>query len=756
MSKLPTLLIKGNLRADNPKQQKELDEWVPLDYIIEWFKLRMYKTGPANKVLILKSETASGKSTAFPPELYKQLVRGRESAGIICTQPRVATAVENVVEMLKHNSKTLRLGETIGWSTKNNKFRLKSVGLLSATIGTLAQQLKTFSDEEIIKKYRFILIDETHERDLQTDMTIYMLKNLLNRNADNPNCPFVVLMSATFSPEPFLKYFDVTGANFIWCGGQTAHIEEMWDWNDGRTVNDYPRAASAVVEKIIDSSNDDISRADILIFMPGKAEFKETVKWLDKYNQKLAKSDHSRVFSLLQIDGPAFQTQNRDFMLTVRVPTQEHRVSIDGKVYTPSRRVIISTNVAETGLTLENLKYVIDSGFNREIEYNPVLGIRGLITKPAPISRIRQRRGRAGRKFDGVFYPLYPKFIYDRLPAQQFPQILIEDISVIMLDIIAEQIKSKSNESNPAFNIEDIDMIDVPTPDAISAAVEKMYTLGFISPQDIRITELGLLAKSMSLPPEVSRMILAAYYWGASILDVITMAAYVSMDLKSFVKAARADDENVRIDIKWGPIYKLGLPGWVGSATMLYKIRLMICDEFIHGIILFNAIKNVIKTPRDSLSNLQKWCDDTNLSMRTCLDFIRARDDIIEQLLTLQFDIFSNESNSLSRATDDSFMTVITRLKYCIYDGFRNNIIMRDESVFRTLNGQTVAMPGIFRDDEKQRMERDGYQISVLPTFVIYKELSLKYNRKTMVYDVLANCISVMDGFVSCDLDFTT
>lgn len=300
--KLPTLLIKGNLRplTDDPALKKELDEWVPIDYIIEWFRSRLNKTGLENRVLVLKSETASGKSTALPPELYKKLVRNREGASIICTQPRVATAIENVMEMLKHNAAVMRLGESIGWSTKYNKFRLKSVGLLSATIGTLAQQLRTATDEDIMKKYKYILIDETHERDLQTDMTIYMLKNLLLRNKNNPDCPFVVLMSATFEPKPFTDYFGVELAtNFIWCTGATAHIDEMWEWNEGRTVNDYPRAAGAVVEKIVTENADDpTARADILIFMPGKAEFTETVKWLRQLNEKLARAGKKRLFTL--------------------------------------------------------------------------------------------------------------------------------------------------------------------------------------------------------------------------------------------------------------------------------------------------------------------------------------------------------------------------------------------------------------------------------------------------------------------------
>lgn len=774
---LPTLMLKGKLQSPtgDPALKKELDEWVPVEYILEWFKKRRGKTGIENRVLILKSETASGKSTMFPPELYKALVRGTDR-GIICTQPRVMTAIENVNEMLKHYSKILRLGESIGWSTKYNKLRPTNVGLLSATIGTLAQQLNTLTDIEIMQKYNYILIDETHERDLQTDTTILMLKNLLIRNRDNINCPFVILMSATFDPKSFLDYFGLSiENNFIWCAGETAGFEEMWDWNEGRTVNNYPQSAAVVVEKIIEQNpNDNPAQADILIFMPGKGEFEQTAEWLEKLNKKLAPK--GKVFSLLQIDGLAVQTRNRDYQWTMYVPVEDQRVEIEGKLYTPTRRVIISTNVAETGLTLDNLKYVIDAGYNREIEYNPTLGIRGLITKPAPRSRIKQRRGRAGRKFPGVFYPLYPKYIFEKLPELQLPQILVENVSPIMLWVINEQLKTKTMRGvEPEFIINDIDMIDVPSQDALAASIEILYSIGFISTNGQKwsqnhgemltgepngkfgLTKLGVVAQQLPpMSPETLRMILASYYWGCSTMDVITIAAYISLEPRSYVGESTSDNL-IKPSINWGVVYKTGLPGFIASPGMLYKLRLLISDEFIHGIILFNAIKHIISGGgKDMINNLQKWCKYNGISYRGCLDFIRARDDIIESMLSSGMEIFNNENNSLSRTDETNFMDVITRIKYCIYDGFRNNLIIRNDKTFKTINGVNVNIIKLFQENEKTLAEKSeyGFAAEIMPTFMIYKELNLKYNRKTAIYEVVANTISTLDGFVSPDLDF--
>lgn len=820
---LPTLLLKGNLRAHTGLDQAELDEWKPIDYIINWFTDRDHSTGAENRVLVLKSETASGKSTALPPEMYRRLVRGH-TRGIICTQPRVATAIENVIEMLKHNADVLRPGETIGWSTKYNKFKPRDVGLLSATIGTLAQILRVSTDADILARYKYIMIDETHERDLQTDMTISMLKGLVQRNASRPDCPFVVLMSATFEPDSLLNYFGVSAQkNFIWCGGQTAPIEEMWDWNDGRIINSYPRAAANVVEKIlVDGASDDISSADILIFLPGAAEFKETEAWLRQLNAREADAGRP-VFSLLQVDGLAFQTQNRDFMMTVRVPTAEHEVKIGTGIFKPARRVIMATNVAETGLTLENLKYVIDSGYNREIEYNPELGIRALITKPAPVARIRQRRGRAGRKLAGVFYPLYPRYIYDKLPISQYPQILTEDVSVIYLDIMAEQLRGKSlaGDRDPEFDPNAVDMVDPPTPDAASACLAKLYGLGFISPfapmwnggaaadpmlisasdQDsstghrrLGITHLGLIARIFNgISPESARMILSAYYWGASVLDVVSIAAYLTVEPKTFVgEIATKSGATAKSNIDWLKVYRVGLPSWahVGLVS-LYKIRVIIADDFIHGVILFNAVRATLASGalKSSLTALKKWCGECGISVRACLDFVRARDDIINQMLTGGLDVFGQESYALDKCAQASFTDTIARLKYCIYDGYRDNILVWKDTArvggapylgknprgsssthystgskparapkpqpipsYFTRAGVPVITPKIFREDEKTRAGDYEFVIGAKPRVCIYRSLSLKYNRATFAFDVNANDICVLDGYVSVDL----
>lgn len=779
---LPTLMIKGSLVAIDglPETKAMLDTYTPIDYILEWFDRRLNLTGVVNRVLILRSETASGKSTSLPPEICKRFVFGGgtvplpDTPGVICTQPRVLTAMENVMEMLKHYSSFLRLRETIGWSTKNNKLRPKSVGLLSATIGTLNQQLKTMTDVEVMNKYKFILIDETHERDLTTDVTILMLKNLLIRCKDNPRCPFVVLMSATFDPDDFLKYFDIPKlTNYIWCKGSSSQIKEMWDWNQGRTVNNYPQAAADVVKQIcLQNTNDDfVVGADMLIFLPGAGEFEETEKYLIAVNEELAKAGGD-VFSIIKIESEAISKVTIEYRKLIAIPLSAQIQTFNGKQYIPKRRCILSTNVAETGLTLEGLKYSIDAGFNREVEFNPIYGVSALLTKPAPQSRIRQRRGRVGRKFDGVFYPLYPQHIHDALPPLQFPAILVNDVTPIMLDLINEQLKTKrmSGSRDPNFELSAIDMINPPSGDSLLFALEKMYALGYISPmapewdgsivdhfadrlserakialtpQQPRysMTDLGLLAApliGMTMTPETTRMVLASYNWNVATGDMLTIAAW----LTTGQIVAKSKDKKVKLTVDWVRIYKdSGIAG--GNYN---KLRLLIGDEFIDGVILFTTISNIVGDHVDGRARLIKYCALVNLQYDAVIAFIDARDELIESFILAEY-VF-NDGEHIANAQQSTFMDLICRIKHCIYDGYRLNMIVRDtDGKYYGPRQCVVATPPSLFDNP-------ALAIKAMPKYVCYQTLNLRLDKKSGAYIIGASRISILDGFVSPDIEF--
>lgn len=728
---LPTLLVPGSLRAVNPADQPALDKLRPVDYIKDWFRSRLDLVGTANRLLVLKSETASGKSTALPPELFNEFVRGGER-GMIVTQPRVLTAKMNVAEMIKNYSDTLKLGQTIGWSSKYNKLRPSAVGLLSTTIDTLAVYLKILTDEEIMAKWRFIMIDEVHERSIRADLVFCMLKNFLLRNSNARDCPFVVLMSATFVGERYCDYYKVSPlTNFIICSGRTFGRESHWDWNQDRTVNDYPRAVSDIVRKIC--QNDDGPNGDLLAFLPGSAQFVAARQHLDKLNVELAQAG-KKVFTVLVIDSEAQNIENEDFRKLLQ-PREDQIVRFGTLELVPARRVILSTNVAETGLTLENLTYVVDSGFNKEIEYNPVYDSRTLMIKPCAKSRITQRMGRAGRKHFGHFYPLYPKWIYDRLEEDQFPQILTDDVLGVMLDIIYEQLRAgvASAPGNRVheikFNLHNVDMIDPPSTDACWQAIERLYALGLVSPiapmfsniYDVNLahwerkmilqrqhpphgwglTTLGHIAQRMPFGPVLSRMVLAAWQYDAFPADLVTLACLL-------LEGTRA--------LAVSPATPIAMP-------------MVTEDDFINALMLFRDLKTSVARG----STITTWCERVGISPRAMSRVVAMRDETLEQLYADDFDVFANSHNTIMRE-DQPTQANINRVRMCIAEGYRCNVLIRNA------RGEMVTTTGLVVPCDTPHAA------------VYYRELSLKYNEKTDLYKPSVDMIS--PAVVAPDLDF--
>lgn len=765
-------------KAGSLKYPEGFDDVVPLDFIFNWYKSREQNTGIKNRVLILKATTGSGKSTLFVSTIYIKAIRDRSSRGILVTQPRVITAIRNVLEIVKYHPTIFKLGDSIGWSTKFNKHKAKTQGLLSCTIQTLAVELKSNTDQQIMDKYAYIFIDECHERDLQTDLTLFVLKNFLRRNEGNLRCPMVTFMSATLDFTALLKYFDLKmEENYIYVEGLSYPIEKHWEWNQNRTVNNMAQAAAEVVNIIVHKNpTEDPLQADIIIFVPGKYEMGLVEGWLKKTNIAFIR-EGILPGNILQIDSDSQRENTRDYK-QISIPTEKQQIVIDGKCYTPGRRIIIATNVAETGLTLHNLGYCVDSGFNREIEFNPIYGIRGLVTKPAPIPRITQRMGRVGRNFPGQFYPLYPKFIYDMLQPQQFAQIITEDISVIFLDIIREQLKFKILSHIPAkFLVSDIDMLDAPGADATLYAMGKLHSLGMISPRAPRlfktaegeivapipggrwgvsergelrdlkleykdttfgVTALGLIATNVMLTPELVRIIFAGFSWGCSVLDLITIAAYLTMQSNDL-------DIDLMRKVNWKVVYESGMPVNVVKNDAFSEGRLLMVDGFIEGLVLFNAIKKTLVegSPITAFGVLRAWCERAGVRASTAFAFIRARDDIIDQLIGIGIDVFAGQSEAFDRVAPMYFMDTVTRLKYCIFEGFRTNIVHKHDDGYYLASGVKVGPPAMFSNDKVP----EGYVF-------VSNEIRLKQNKKTGVYSAVCDRISAMSGFVHVDTGF--
>ena len=155
-------------------------------------KPKIKPCGVGSRVLIIHAGTGSGKTALVPPNIYKRFF-DKYKRNIICTEPTRATTMMKPAEISKYD-KTFLVGQNIGFQTKLIS-RKPIKGILFCTVGILLQYLKIIPDEEFIKRFGFILLDEIHIRSIDADMILYNLKQFLMRNWDNPNCPQLILMS---------------------------------------------------------------------------------------------------------------------------------------------------------------------------------------------------------------------------------------------------------------------------------------------------------------------------------------------------------------------------------------------------------------------------------------------------------------------------------------------------------------------------------------------------------------------------------
>ena len=479
----PTLLIKGSLKV--PADAGDVS---PISYIVGWLKQHMPEFGGrgatmSDRILVVQSETGSGKSTVLPVYVFRILrsetARGRYvGPSVLCTQPRVLTAMDLAQRQVggAPHYPDMKLGDTVGYQTGPFSEKPAS-GLIFATIGVLAAQLRTMEDADIMARYRFIIVDEAHERSREADATLLRLKNFYVRNSGNEKLPFLILASATINLSKYTAFFGVGGENTVHVEGRSYPIVTHWP---EQGTNNYPKDSALKAIEIHEKAHSDpADKADILIFVPGNAEIEAVREILERKNTEYANNaDGPPPFLVLAINREAIEEKSPEYRLISEKIDNLPRVGLQR----PSRRVVISTVVAETGLTIETLRYVIDAGWSRTREVYQPYGAVGLITRPAPQSRIKQRKGRVGRVFPGDFYPMYTENVYEALDPQQLPDIATGGMADILLDIIGEQQRQKARLGKRAeFRVEDIELLGAPPADTLISALGTGISLGFVS-----------------------------------------------------------------------------------------------------------------------------------------------------------------------------------------------------------------------------------------------------------------------------------
>jgi hypothetical protein len=789
---LPTLLVKGSLSG--PIGEKNNDQ-IPIEYIINRIKSKMYEynkiepTCVDDRIFIIKSETGSGKSTVLPAYIFRLLRDQRSSeqsklntAGTICTQPKIMTAQTIAMDQSNDNDNypDLNIGVTIGYQTGSFNDKPFS-GLIYSTAGILLTQFKLLPDEDIMNKYKFIIIDEAHERSLEIDSLIMLLKKFMLRNITNRRCPFVMLASATLPIAKYQKYFGISDNNVIGVVGRAYPIKTTFMKNG---TNDYYKSAFEIAKKIHEEHPEDPpDQADILIFLPGKGEINKIHTELTKLNLTYLKPGSAiRPFKLLEIDGIAIKSQSLDYKL---IKTEDRKllqlVCIDGKtMIDPIRRITLSTIVAETGLTIETLKYVIDCGWDRTSETYYPGNYRGLITRPAPKSKIKQRKGRAGRKFPGEFFPLYTHNVYEALNEEQLPDIITDGIEQVFLHVAHSIMNPKTN----VFDLADIDMLDTPSSESMVDSIKKCLKFGFITAEDgdkYILTETGNIVRKMRfIGLQQAQTILSGYINDVSIQDLaFIIALYDENEIILYQKEPRSSfpdpnyknkeialrasipDYLVNVDIhKYGNHEGAGdkeLPEYtplMASDEPFFRTKLLISDDFIEALLVFNRFVKELDNVDGNVEKLENWCSKNAIDMNGAIILAAMRDEIINELIVAGLNPYYNGQHQLSLTPAKLFLKRIIDIKKCIYNGLQYNTIRGKGGEYKTSTGHEINVTPMFNQMQSSKIKEYGLD-DYMPNAVVTNQIIInkfpknpKEKYPPLLYKLIPGIVSIMDGYV--------
>ena len=781
----PTLFVPGSLAG---MAGEEHPDEVPIDYIIGVLRNRMKEFGGTpqamkDRVWIIRSETGSGKSTALPAEVFR-LLRGAKTPqkavlagpGVICTQPRVLTAISLAREMAASpHYPDLELGVTVGYATGpiNEK---PERGLIYATAGSLLAQLRGAGaggregDAAVMDRYRFILVDEAHEASLDIILLLLALKNLLRRNLGNPRLPFVLLTSATINVAKYSKYFGVGPENVIEVTGRAYGIATHYPL-EGTT--NYPEAAARTAVRIHRANpGDPPDRADILIFMPGLAEIEEVVKVLTEENRAFrAPGALEAPYLVLAISGEEVEQEGTDFR-RLKIPIHNIRLPSAGgeERVRPMRKIIVSTVVAETGLTLEALKYVIDCGWNRTREAYFPGGEQGIVTRPAPKSRIRQRKGRAGRLFPGEFYPLYTQEVFEALEEDQLPDMVVQGLSSHFLPLV----QMTAGGHGGVFRVGDIDLLDAPPVDALASALEAAVVFGYLraSPAEggHALTPLGETAAGFAYAGmEGAQTLIAGYLWGVSILDLaLVVALYGELSIPFYAlppKGAAPPPPGM------GAI-RAGLPAFLreGPESLPEGVdgywggRLLLSDDFLEGLLAFEGFARALLALGGDPAALSAWCFKNGLDYEKAVRMAKRRDGVIEEALRAGLNPFWGYEARLAASTPETFSGAVAGLKMCIYAGLRRNLLVYDPgaNAYRGRHGGRVGVPPPYTAAPLAPLGKLGADVAAhKPKKLVTNQVVIRKAPRgkggapaPLLYGLVPALVSVLAGFVPEDENY--
>lgn len=435
-----------------------------------------------HQVIVVQSPTGSGKTTQLPIILHEA---GYSENGVIAvTQPRRIAAL-SVSEFIAKQLKTKYPG-LVGYKYRFEDKTDASTRIKIMTDGILLQEMKL---DPWMSHYSVIIVDEAHERSLNIDFVLGLLKRVLASRRDFK----VIVSSATMNAEAFSTYFD--GCPIVTIDTQVFPVTMVYDPPAIAASTLTDSASEALLSKIeetIDRALDNKGEGDILVFLPG---------------EKIIKDCMQRLYSA------HFKNKIHIVPLYGRLPKEEQEKVFDNAPF-GKKKVVLSTNIAETSVTINGITTVIDTGLAKLNFYSPKTFTSSLNEVPVSKASCNQRRGRAGRTCPGTCYRLYSRADFDVRQTYTTEEIYRTDLSEVVLRMAELGIT----------DFERFDFISPPGKEGLVGAVLTLTMLRALE-KDRTLSSIGRLMVVFPLEPRVSRIIVESILRYPDVLEEVLIAA---------------------------------------------------------------------------------------------------------------------------------------------------------------------------------------------------------------------------------------
>jgi pre-mRNA-splicing factor ATP-dependent RNA helicase DHX38/PRP16 len=472
---------EGSSDFSNTKTVREQREYLPAFAVREEL-LRVIRD---NQVVIVVGQTGSGKTTQLTQFLHEDgYARGGQMIG--CTQPRRVAAM-SVAKRVSEEME-VPLGDEVGYAIRFEDCTSKKTTIKYMTDGVLLRESLTNPD---LDQYSCIIMDEAHERALNTDVLMGLIKKVLARRRDLK----LIVTSATMNASKFAQFYG--GAPEFFIPGRTFPVDIQYSRSP---CEDYVDSAVRQVLAIHVSQ----PKGDILVFMTGQEDIEVTCELVE---ERLKQLNDPPKLSIL----PIYSQMPADL-----------QAKIFDRAAPGVRKVIVATNIAETSLTVDGIMYVVDCGFSKLKVYNPKMGMDTLQITPVSQANASQRAGRAGRTGPGKAFHLYTERAFrDEFYMSTIPEIQRTNLANTVLLLKSLGVK----------NLLDFDFMDPPPQDTITTSLFDLWSLGALDNLG-ELTELGRLMTSFPMDPSLAKLVITSsttYGCSEEMLTIVSMLSVPSV-----------------------------------------------------------------------------------------------------------------------------------------------------------------------------------------------------------------------------------